>query len=122
MSKFMNGIVYDKDLDQIMSKSGEVMFTRTITNNKDYKIIQNINEKYKTKLKSFHPLYIAIPVIYDSEIMKLLNIEPFSNEIKVINAKNSMILEDIPKSRKYNNLVFEEGKGYSKRYGNPFLY
>ena len=121
MSKFMNGITYDKDLDEIMSKSGEIMFTR-LTNGKDDKIIQNINEKYKTKLKLMSPLYIAIPIIYDSDIMKLLEIEPFSSEIKIMTSTKSMILDDVPISRKYNSLVFEEGKGYSKRYGNPFLY
>ena len=53
--------------------------------------------------------------------MKLLDIEPFSDSIKPIESQ-AMELDSVPRSRRYMNLVQPEGKGYSNRYGNPFLY
>jgi hypothetical protein len=117
-SQFTSGIVYDKKLDQIMSKSGEIMFTRT---NKNDVIIQTINNKFNINLKPMSPLYIAVPVVLENDLIKLLDIEPFSNDIKIVESQ-AMELDDVPKSRRYMNLVQPEGKGYTNRYGNPFLY
>lgn len=118
ISQFMMGINVDRKLDIIMSKSGEIMFTRT---NKNDQLIQKINNKFNLNLMPMSPLYIAVPIVLENDLIKLLDIEPFSNDIKIIESA-AMELDDVPKSRRYINLVQPEGKGYTNRYGNPFLY
>ena len=56
----MNSIVYDKKLDIIMSKSGEVMFTRTNTNDN---IIHNI---ILMTMFCYHYSYSIVLTVYNS--------------------------------------------------------